>query len=240
MQSVYSNLQLPEFPDRPTYYSNFVSTIDGKVQVLENTGEYWPLGSSLDYQTLIELRTFADVLIHGKSTALAHPTLESLMKDAFWKWRKKNGNDKPVTYIVISNHPSDELIESLASGSKNVKTMIITNENASVSAELTEASEIVRLGKEKVDLDRLSKFLFERGHRRILVEGGPTLMGQFVKHNLIDEVFLTITPKIVGNNNNTLTMVEGALLEPKNVKNFELITCRNIESELYLRYRAKI
>lgn len=239
MQSVYPDLKLPEFSDRPFYYSNFVSTIDGKVQILENTADYWPLGSELDYQTLIELRTYADVLIHGKNTALPHPTLNSLSKDAFWEWRKKNGNDRPITYLVISNNPSDDLISKLDSNHEKVKTMIVTAESAKVSNDLNHATEVVRLGKESVDLKKLSDFLFRRGHKRVLVEGGPTLMGKFMKYNLIDEVFLTIAPKIVGNNQNTLTMVEGELLLPEEVKKLEVMSVKNIESELYIRYKVK-
>lgn len=239
MKSVYSLLKLPEFSDRPFYYSNFVSTIDGKVQVLENTSAYWPLGSELDYQTLIELRTYADVLIHGKNTALPHPTIQSLSKESFWEWRKKNKNDKVLTYVVLSNHPTDDLIDSLTSQHEKVRSMLITNKNAFVSDELSEVTEVVRLGDKKVDLDLLSEFLFKKKAKHVLVEGGPMLMGHFVKHNLVDEVFLTISPKIVGNNSNTLTMVEGALLKPKEVKNFELFSCQYFESELYLRYRVK-
>jgi riboflavin-specific deaminase-like protein len=237
MQSIYPNLKLPEFFDRPFYYSNFVSTIDGKVQVLENTKDYWPLGSELDYQTLIELRTYADVLIHGKNTALPHPTLQSLSKQAFWDAREKTGKSSPILYIVISNNPTNELISKLHSEHEKVKTMIITNENVKISNELAKATEIVRLGTETVDLNKLSSFLSKHGHKRVLVEGGPTLMGQFVKHDLLDEVFWTVAPKIIGSHQNTLTMVEGELLPPEEVKKFKLLSVKQVGEELYLRYR---
>lgn len=239
MRSVYSNLKLPVFSDRPFYYSNFVSTIDGKVQVLENTQEYWPLGSALDYQTLIELRTYADVIIHGKNTAIPHPTMQSLSKAAFWEARKKVGKNGPITYVVISNNPTEELCEKLLSNHENVKTLIITCEKIDISEKLENSTEIVRLGVEKVDLGLLSDFLFKRGNKHILVEGGPTLMGQFLKHDLVDEVFLTIAPKIVGNKNNTLTMVENELLSPERVAEFRLLSNLTFGDEIYLRYAKK-
>ena len=86
----------------------------------------------------------------------------------------------------------------------------------------------------------LSSLLYQRKKKRILIEGGPVLMGQFFKSNLIDEVFLTLVPKVIGNNSNTLTMVEGNLLKSNEVKVLELISVRNVESELYLRYRVKM
>lgn len=204
---LYQNLSFPR-TKTPYFYTNFVSTIDGKVQVLENTEKYWPLGSQLDYETLIELRTYADVLIHGAKTALAHPTLVSLSKPAFHEERERVGKKNPILYIVISNHPTNNLIPKLTSTSPHVKTMVITSEKAAVSKDLEKAVAIIRLGKKTVDLSLLPMFLTKQKLKHILVEGGPTLMGSFFKADLIDEIFLTITPKIVGNTDNkTLTMV---------------------------------
>ena len=40
--------------------------------------------------------------------------------------------------------------------------------------------------------------LAARGHRKILVEGGPTLLGQLIAHSLLDELCLTISPVLEG------------------------------------------
>jgi len=148
-------------------------------------------------------------------------------------------NDNPINYIVISNNPTDDLVEKMWSGSEKVKTVLITNTNAEVSDKLNKATEVIRLGKEKVDLNSLSDFLFKRELMKVLVEGGPTLMGQFLKHDLLDEVFLTIAPKIIGNNRNTLTMVENELLSPEKVAEFRLLSNIAVEDEIYIRYKKK-
>jgi len=178
--------------------------------------------------------SFLEVLRH-----LDHPTLNSLSKDSFWKLRVISKNDNPINYIVISNNPTDDLVEKMWSGSEKVKTVLITNTNAEVSDKLNKATEVIRLGKEKVDLNSLSDFLFKRELMKVLVEGGPTLMGQFLKHDLLDEVFLTIAPKIIGNNRNTLTMVENELLSPEKVAEFRLLSNIAVEDEIYIRYKKK-
>jgi riboflavin biosynthesis pyrimidine reductase len=64
-------------------------------------------------------------------------------------------------------------------------------------------------------------------------------MGSFFKENLIDELFLTITPKIVGNEpGKTLTMAEGYLYPPDQVPTLDLVSCQQVDNELYLRYRT--
>lgn len=234
---LYKGLRSSSEVNQPHFYSNFVATIDGKVQILTQTDEYWPLGSKLDYETLIELRTYADVLIHGSATTLFHPTIHSLSKVEFHSARKKLGKAE-ILYITISNHPSDDLIPKLTSKHPLIKTMVITSENAPVSDMLASVTEIVRLGKNEVDLHLLPDFLQKRGKKHILVEGGPKLMGTFFKANLIDEIFLTIAPKIVGSDGyKTITMVEGFLFPPSKVPSFELISCKPVENEVYLRYR---
>lgn len=226
---VYPKLDFPKLKLRPYFYSNFVTTVDGKAQVLKNSKKYWPLGSKLDFQTLQDLRESADCLIHGKTTAIENPTLQSLGKL----------KSPPKLYIVLSNHPGNELVECLENPPKGIKTIIVTNEEAVIPKELLTHVIVIQLGRESVDLKRLSEFLKKEGIKKALVEGGPTLMGPFFEEDLIDEIFLTIAPKIVGGKlGETLTMVEGGLLSPEKVKKLELISSKAIESELYLRYKV--
>ena len=50
----------------------------------------------------------------------------------------------------------------------------------------------------EVDPAAVLTALADRGLLRVLCEGGPTLMGTFVEHDLLDELCLTIAPKLVG------------------------------------------
>jgi len=40
--------------------------------------------------------------------------------------------------------------------------------------------------------------LAERGHRRVLSEGGPRLSGELLADGLVDELFLTLSPVLLG------------------------------------------
>lgn len=211
---MYPNLKFPHISGRPFFYTNFVSTIDGKVQVAGDPKDYWPIGSSTDYKTLIELRAYADVLIHGKNTALSHKTVDSLGKPEFKDLRKKLKKNKDFLYVVLSSHPTSKLHKQLEND-RGVTAKIMSSNIVSLSSQL-----------------------YKEGYKTVLVEGGPHVLSSFLKHNLIDEVFLTIAPKIFGNENNaTLTMIEGHLFPPQEVKKFNLVSVKQVENELYVRYR---
>lgn len=186
----YQNLKFPKANDRPFFYTNFVSTIDGKVQV--NKDGYWPIGSKFDYDVLVELRAYADCLIHGKNLyeQFGVLTKQSLQKREFMAKRQKLGKKPDLAYFVGTH-----------------------------------------------DLRKLSQELYAKGYKNILVEGGPTLLASFLKENLMDEIFLTIAPKIYGTEKeSTKNLVEGHLFPPDQIKHLKLISVKKIKDELFLRY----
>lgn len=224
----------------PFFYSNFISTIDGKVQVCNNqTAKYWPIGSQLDFETLLWLRAHADVLIHGRKTAEGFNTLKSLAKKEFRENRKKLGKSTYLIYMVLSNNPTNKLLQVLKDPPIGVRSLLITNHQPHQPQPLGLRSvEILKMGNNSIDLRELTSYFKKNNLHKILIEGGPTLMASFLKENLIDEMFVTIAPKIFGNQDKqTITMIEGHLFPPDKIPQFDLISVKNIQSELYLRYR---
>lgn len=202
---IYPNLKFPKISKRPFFYTNFVQTVDGKVAVKREG--YWPIGSQTDHEVLVELRAYADCLIHGGNLArqFGRLTLENLQKSSFKKLRRKLGKGEKLPYYVVTNHP-----KTIPGGP------IIVG----------------------ADLVALTKQLRTKGYKEVLVEGGPTLLGSFLMENLMDEIFLTIAPKIFGNEKGgTLSLVEGYLFPPKTTKILKLLSVKQIGDELYLRYK---
>lgn len=189
---LYPDLKFSKPPkNRPFFYTNFVQTIDGKVAVKDKG--YWPIGSKFDHQVLIELRIFADCLIHGGNLEkeFGEITKKNLSKPSFKKQRINFGKNPNLPYYVAIR-----------------------------------------------DLNKMVKELREKGYKHILVEGGPTVLGSFLRMGLIDEIFLTIAPKIYGSKpSSTKTLVEGILLPPNKSK-LKLISVKKIKDELFLRYKT--
>ena len=75
--------------------------------------------------------------------------------------------------------------------------------------------------------------LRERGRRRILCEGGPTLFGSVLAAGLVDELFLTVSPLLAGRG---LSLVEGVELLPDLRVAGTLAGVRRHGAHLFLRY----
>ncbi len=207
---IYQNLKFPKKQNRPFFYTNFVVTLDGKAQVLKNTKDYWPLGSEKDREVLHELRSHADALIHGKNLA------------------KEFGQ---ITLNSLAKEKFKKMRTDLGKNS-DLPYYIVTDH----PEHLPDLQGVTVVTS---DLQKLSQDLYKKGGQNILVEGGPTLLGSFLRRDLVDEIFLTIAPKIVGSEPGaTLTMVEGYLFPPDMVKKLELLSVENIDSELFLRYKV--
>lgn len=237
--AIYPKLRFPALKNRPFFYTNFVETVDGKVTVTTDPKAYWPIGSLTDHNTMIELRTRADALIHGASTASGHPTLISLNKPDFLTSRLRHGKSKTLPYFVLSNHPETS-ISSVFANALDTPAFLVTTKAAAVPQKLEAVITIVRAGNTSVDLAQLAAYLYKAGYKHVLVEGGPHILGSFFRADLIDEVFVTMAPKIFGNTDHqTLTMVEGHLFDATRIKHLQLLAVKQHADELFLRYRIK-
>jgi riboflavin biosynthesis pyrimidine reductase len=79
----------------------------------------------------------------------------------------------------------------------------------------------------------------ELGVRRLLHEGGPTLFGQFLGAEVVDEFFLTLSPQIAGRKGDTIRpgLVEGMEFMPDRAPGFQLLSVKQRAEHLYLRYQ---
>jgi riboflavin biosynthesis pyrimidine reductase len=85
-----------------------------------------------------------------------------------------------------------------------------------------------------VDLPALLHELREEGVGAVLCEGGPRLHGTLWSAGLVDELFLTIAPKLAGGD--APRIVEGAL---PGVEELELAWLLEQDGELFARYRRR-
>jgi 5-amino-6-(5-phosphoribosylamino)uracil reductase len=86
----------------------------------------------------------------------------------------------------------------------------------------------------RADLPTLLRSLREEGVRALLCEGGPTLHGSLQAAELVDDLFLTIAPKLAGGE--APRIVEGPLPA---VAGLELAWLLEEDGELFARYRRR-
>jgi riboflavin biosynthesis pyrimidine reductase len=102
---------------------------------------------------------------------------------------------------------------------------------------LGERADVVTTGETTVNLDVALETLREKYTiRHLLCEGGPELAHELLSAGLLDEVFLTLAPKL-GSDRHALRLLEGTPFPEDTLPKLELVHVFAQASELFLRYR---
>jgi 2,5-diamino-6-(ribosylamino)-4(3H)-pyrimidinone 5'-phosphate reductase len=95
---------------------------------------------------------------------------------------------------------------------------------------------LVEAGDRVVDVARLLAWLAtDRGAKCVLVEGGGVLNAAFFAARAVDEIYVTLVPRILGGKD-APTMVDGAGFAADAVPDLTLTSLEHIGDELFLRY----
>lgn len=175
-------------------------TIDGKIAT--NLGDS-TISSKQDLRRLHRLRCSVDAIIIGISTVIIdNPRLTVRLI-------KRHGTT-PVRIIVdsIGRIPLDSKI--LKSASK-ITTIVAVTKRASderVDKIKSAGAIVIVAGTKTVDLKELFFILKKMGFNKILVEGGGELNWSILQLGIVNELMVTVAPRIVGGRTAT-TLVEG-------------------------------
>ena len=179
---------------------NAAMTIDGKIAT--NLGDS-KISSKQDLRRLHRLRSSVDAIIIGISTVIVdNPKLTVRLV-------KRHGTT-PVRIIVdsIGRIPLDSKI--LKSASK-INTIVAVTKQASderVDKIKSAGAIVIVAGTKTVDLKELFFILKKMGFNKILVEGGGELNWSILQLGIVNELMVTVAPRIVGGRTAT-TLVEG-------------------------------
>ncbi len=193
VEVIAGEVRLPH-PDRPWVMTNMIASLDGGTAVDGLSG---PLGGPADLKVFIALRAVADLIIVGAATATAESYKPPRPAADIQAARTARGQAPRPTVVVVSRSLSLEPTEPLFADPDH-RPVILTVEDAPRDrvTRLSEVADLVIAGSGNVDLPLGLKALRSRGEVALL-EGGPSLNGQFVAAGLIDEWNQTIAPVLV-------------------------------------------
>jgi 2,5-diamino-6-(ribosylamino)-4(3H)-pyrimidinone 5'-phosphate reductase len=220
--SVHGSPLLPTLPavvDRPYLAINMVATADGRATF---HGSAVGIGSAIDKRLMRELRAEADVVLHGAGTLRADPLSARVPADLVAQRLAQGLPEQPLGAIVTRSGnlpPQHPYYESAT------VIYITTDRDVPVKKPTVEICHIESVEQAVKDLGR-------RGVRRVLCEGGPTLNAALFESGLVDEVFLTIAPKLIGGDE-PLTIIKGGEF---GVLKLELRSLVEVDGELFLKY----
>jgi riboflavin-specific deaminase-like protein len=174
-------------------------TADGKIALANRTGSTF--GSSHDHEHLLELRATADAVMAGATTVNSAPVNLGPGGTKFRRQRLKRGLNEYNLRVIVSGsgsiNPQAEIFNSRFS-----KIIILTTaqiSKASLQSLHSVADEVKICGKTKIDFRAAFRWLHAKWDvKRLLCEGGGELNNALFRGGLVDELHLTICPKIFG------------------------------------------
>ena len=222
-------------------YANFVSSIDGIAAIagIEMSSAAISGGASADRFMMALLRAVADAVVVGAGTLREHGgpwTAEKAFPpgaDAFRRLRAGMSSAEAPTLVVVT--ASGELPADHPSVGEAV--VVTTSAGARTLADRdVRCAEVIDVGDvDTVDGKVVIDHLRERGFRRILTEGGPKLMGAMLEAGAVEQLFLTVSPKLIGGGPGR-TPLTGDVDLLGTADGTRLLSARRADDYLFLRY----
>ena len=217
-------LEPPSHEGRPHVGLNFVMTADGRVSY-EGRAE---IGSRTDRELMFHLRSLAGAVMIGAGTLRVDPFAPST----------KGREPQPMAIVVSRSgelplenrffrHPGPRLVATTARASP-----------AAVAMLRAAGADVEIFGETEVDLAGLLSAVRDRGTRFLLCEGGPTLAGQLLAAELVDELFLTHATLITAEPD-ARRLFEGGLTPPGTVRVERVSLHVSPDGERYERSRLR-
>ena len=211
---------------RPHVILSAAISIDGNIATYSGDSK---LSSKKDFLRLHKLRSKVDAILVGKNTVERDNPLLTV--------RYSKGKN-PIR-IVLDSQGVISNTSKIVKTCKNVPTIIavskkITKKNLDLLKKYP--LNVIVCGKSSVHIKLLLKKLQKQGIQTLLVEGGGTVNWEFVKQDLFDEIFLTISPFIIGGKNATSFIQGKGFSKIAKSPNLELKSTRRLKNHLVLHY----
>ncbi|WP_410654793.1 pyrimidine reductase family protein [Amycolatopsis sp. lyj-112] len=173
---------------------NFVSSADGAVAVDELSEG---LSHPADKRIFLLGRLLSDVILVGAGTARAEGYRGARVSPERAARRVALGLSEVPPIAVVTRSGELDPAGPLFTDTK-VPPIVLTTEKAPRAALERAGAEVLVAGADDVDLPRALELLGERGLYRIDCEGGPTLFGDLIANDLVDQLCLTVAPLLAG------------------------------------------
>jgi len=211
---------------RPYVIISGAISIDGKIAT--KTGDS-KLSSKQDSIRLHKLRSKVDAILVGKNTVLVDDPLLTV----------RHTIGKNPTRIILDSKGILSNKSKILQTSDKVKTIIVVSKQIS-KLNLEKLNkfpvEIIIAGKNFINIKLLLKKLLEKKIKTILVEGGGTINWEFVKHNIFDELIITMSPFVIGGDD-AVSLVEGeGFTKISKSPNLRLKSTKRLKNHFVLHY----
>jgi len=227
--SVYADL--PHNEQRPCVRLNMIVSVDGGTSWGGVSGA---LGGSADKALFSVLRSFADVVLVAAGTMRAEHYGPAQLTEPMQQTRRQRGQ-APIPNIAVVSRSCQMEWDTPFFTAAVARPLVITVTDAS-EADRTRAAtvaDVIVVGDQDVNLAGALDELRIRGAANVLAEGGPTLNGELARAGLLDELCVTLAPRLASGD--AKRIISGSTLDE--LEDLQLRSICEEDDYLFLRYR---
>jgi riboflavin biosynthesis pyrimidine reductase len=181
--------------DRPWVRANMVASLDGSAV---RDGRSGGLSGPADKRVFGVLRGFADVVLVGAGTARSEGYRAPRAKPSYADLRARLGQQPAPALALVSRSLDLDPGSDLFSGDARTVVVTTSGSDEALRGRLAAVADVVVAGESAVDVGSALDQLAGRGLRRVLCEGGPSLLADVAAAGRLDELCLSVSPQLVG------------------------------------------
>ncbi len=224
---------------RPRVMMNYAMSLDGKIAPAPSRrrGFFAMSPYPEDHLRMRGLRDAVDAIVIGAGNLRVDDPDLALLPEARAA-RKAQGRQDPLRVVLTRGgtglSPRQKVFDPRLGG----ETIVVHPRSMPESAKqgLTAAATWVALGDTSVEVSDLLQWLAsQRAVTTVLSEGGGALNAEFFAARAVDQVYLTLCPRVLGGDG-APTAVDGAGLPVDLVRQATLGSVEQVGDELFLRY----
>jgi len=184
--------------NRPRVLVNAAMSVDGKIDSVARKGI--TISSTADKARVDRLRAGMDALLVGGRTLLDEDPKLTVKSLALRSERKDAGlEENPIKVGVVS--VADLQLDGNFMNAGPARRLIYTTRRTppdQIRRLENAGAQVFTMGDQRVDCNAMLASLYDQGIRKMMVEGGSTLIAEFFRLDLVDELMLYIAPRIFG------------------------------------------
>lgn len=182
---------------RPFVFVNIAMSADGKISTRER--RQVRISGNEDYSRVDRIKAESDAIMVGIGTVLADNPSLTVKSPELRAGRRAAGEDENPIRVVVDSRGRIPLDADILQKGSGKRVVAVSREAPPETVEtLRQHATVVFAGDEAVDLGILLEELYRQGVRRLMVEGGGTLIWALFAQGLVDELQTFVGNIVIG------------------------------------------
>jgi 2,5-diamino-6-(ribosylamino)-4(3H)-pyrimidinone 5'-phosphate reductase len=223
---------------RPYVVVNLAMSADGKLSTVER--RQVRISGPKDRLRVDALKATSDAIMVGIGTVLAdNPSLTVKTEERKQERRASGKDENPIRVVVDSRARTPVDADLLHKGEGKRIIAVSRAADPGKTLGLQEWAEILVCGEHEVDLTCLLKALLDQGVKRLMVEGGGTLIGALFERHLVDELQTFVGNLIIGGSTAPTPADGRGFLREQEFVRLSLVEAVPLDEGVLLRWKVR-